>query len=130
MERYTELMVDKGFNISNECAAKRIYDVVLPGKRRSSQMLLWEVTKINKIAKTRILVEQVIRGLKVFRFIANEVSINMFSYIDDILQICPAISICKAPFMGRNLDWNKTKMVTDIYIYIYIYTYIYVYIDR
>ena len=29
MEPYTELMVDKGFNTSNECAAKRI-DVVVP----------------------------------------------------------------------------------------------------
>ena len=48
--------------------------------------------KQNKIAKTRILIEQVIRRLKVFRFIANEVPINMLSYIDDILQICAAIS--------------------------------------
>ena len=45
MEPYTELMVDKGFNISNECAAKRIYVVVPPGKRGSSQMLPSEVTK-------------------------------------------------------------------------------------
>ena len=29
MEPYTELMVDKGFNTSNECAARRI-DVVVP----------------------------------------------------------------------------------------------------
>ena len=39
MESYTELMVDKGFNISKECAAKRIYVVVPPGKQGSSQML-------------------------------------------------------------------------------------------
>ena len=39
MEPYTELMVDKGFNISKECAAKRIYVVVPPGKQGSSQML-------------------------------------------------------------------------------------------
>ena len=39
MEPYTELMVDKGFNIRNECTAKRIYVAVLPGKRGSSQML-------------------------------------------------------------------------------------------
>ena len=45
MEPYTELMNDKGFNISNECAAKRIYVVVPPGKRGSSQMLPSEVTK-------------------------------------------------------------------------------------
>ena len=33
MEPYTELMVDKGFNIGNKCAAKRIYVLVRPGKR-------------------------------------------------------------------------------------------------
>ena len=37
MEPYTELiMVDKGVNISNESAAKRIYVVVRPGKREAS----------------------------------------------------------------------------------------------
>ena len=73
MEAYTELMMDKGFIISNDCAAKRIYVVVQPGKRGSSQMLPSEVTKTNKITKTRILVEQVIRRPKVFRLIANKV---------------------------------------------------------
>ena len=32
MEAYTELMVDKEINISNECAARRIYVVVSTGK--------------------------------------------------------------------------------------------------
>ena len=86
--------------ISNECVAKRIYVVVPPGKRGSSQMLPSEVTKTNKIAKTRTLVEQVIRRLKVFRFIANEVPINMLSYIDDILQICAAISNMQSSIYG------------------------------
>ena len=31
VEPYTELMVDKRFNIGNECVAKRIYVVVPPG---------------------------------------------------------------------------------------------------
>ena len=51
--------------------------MVPPGKRGSSQMLPSDVTKTNEIAKTLIPVEQVIHGLKVFRFIANEVLINM-----------------------------------------------------
>ena len=29
----------------------------------------------------------------------------------------PQFQICKALFMGRNLDWNKTKMVMDTYMY-------------
>ena len=36
METYTELIVDKGFNISNECAAKKNYVVVPPRKRGSN----------------------------------------------------------------------------------------------
>ena len=83
----------------------RVYVVVPPGKRESSQMLPSEATKTNKIAKTWILVEQVIGRLKVFRFVANEVPINMLSYIDEILQIYAAISNM------QNLDWNKTKML-------------------
>ena len=55
-------------------------------------MLPSVVTKTNKIAKTQILVEQVIRRLKVFRFRSSEVPINMLSSIDGILQIYAAIS--------------------------------------
>ena len=71
METYTELIVNKVFNISNEWASKKTYVVVLLEKWGWSQMLPSEITKTNKIAKTRILVEQVIRPLKYFRFIAN-----------------------------------------------------------
>ena len=82
-----------------------IYRVNSPGKQESSQMLPSEKTKTNKIAKTWTLVEHVIQNLKIFRFIANEVPINMHSYRDDILQICAAISNMQiASFMGRKLD--------------------------
>ena len=63
-------------------------------------MLPSEITKTNKIAKTRILVEQVIRRLKDFRFIANEVSINMLNYIDDILQLCATNSSMQSSIYG------------------------------
>ena len=88
-----------------------IYRVNSPGKQESSQMLPSEKTKTNKIAKTWTLVEHAIQHLKIFRFIANEVPINMKSYRDDILQICAAISNMQiASFMGRKMDWNKTTM--------------------
>ena len=63
-------------------------------------MLPTEVTKRSKIAETGILVKQVIRRLKVCRFIANGVLINMLSYIDDILQICAAISNMQSSIYG------------------------------
>ena len=63
-------------------------------------MLPSEITKTNKIAKTRILVEQVIRPLKDFRFIANEVSINVLNYIDDKLQLCATNSNMQSSIYG------------------------------
>ena len=45
MEPYTEIMVDKGFNITEECNARRIHVSVPPGKRGSSQMMPSDVKK-------------------------------------------------------------------------------------
>ena len=90
MEPYTELIVDKDLTL---CCDP-------PGKGGSSQTLPLEFTKTNEIAKTPILVGQVIWRLKVFMFIANEVSINMLSYIDGILQICAAIPNMQSSIYG------------------------------
>ena len=80
-----------------------IYRVNSPGKQ--DQVRCCPQKRQNKIAKTWTLVEHAIQHLKIFRFIANEVPINMHSYRDDILQICAAISNMQiASFMGRKLD--------------------------
>ena len=68
-------------------------------------MLASEVTKTNYIAKTRILVEQVIRRLKGFRFTANEVPINVLSYIDDIFA-----NMCS------NFKYRKLHLWVEIWI--------------
>ena len=58
------IMCDKGFDITDECDACHITLYVPPGKRGISQMGNAEVAKTNRIAKQRILVEQVIHRLK------------------------------------------------------------------
>ena len=64
-------------------------------------MLPSVVTKTNKIAKTQILVEQVIRRLKVFRFFSNEVPIYIYIY---------------------GLDWIRSMtLVTDTVLHVYEY---------
>ena len=64
-------------------------------------MLPSVVTKTNKIAKTQILVEQVIRRLKVFRFFSNEVPIYIYIY---------------------GLDWIRIMtLVTDTVLHVYEY---------
>ena len=94
---YTLLMCDKGFHIEQECRARRITPYVPPGKRGMSQMGSVEVEKTSRIAKLRILVEQVICRLKSFRILAGELPITVIPQIDDILIVCAALTNMKEP---------------------------------
>lgn len=90
-------MADKGFNIADECAENFIDLVIPPGKRGQSQMLTKSVQKASSIAKMRILVEQVIREIKTFRILAQEVPISLIPQINDILIVCSALTNFKKP---------------------------------
>ena len=94
---YSVVMCDKGFNINEECAARRISLYVPPGKRGMSQMGNAEVSRTNRIAKLRILVEQVIRRMKCFRILSTELPLSLIPSVDDILIICAALSNMKEP---------------------------------
>ena len=78
---YSVVMCDKGFNITEECASRRIDRYVPPGKRGISQMGNAEVSKTNRIARLRILVEQVIRRMKCFRILSSSTALifNIFN---------------------------------------------------
>ena len=88
---HCSIMADKGFNLSDECTARNIHFIIPPGKRGSSQMSPSSISKTSSIAQVRILVEQVIRRIKTFKLLANEMSISMLSNIDDILVVCAAL---------------------------------------
>ena len=94
---YTVLMCDKGFHIEKECRARRITPYIRPGKSGMSQMGSVEVEKTSRIAKLRILVEQVICKLKSFRILAGELPITVIPQIDDILIVCAAFTNMKEP---------------------------------
>ena len=96
---YSSIMADKGFNLFAECAARRINFIVPSGKRGTSQMTPTEVKKTSSIAKLRILVEQVIRRMKTFRIIAQEVPITLLDHLSDIIMICAGLSNLKDPIM-------------------------------
>ena len=76
---YAVVMCDKGFQIEQECDARSITHYIPPGKRGMSQMGNVEVAKTKRIAKLRILVEQVIRKLKTFRILSTELPVNSHS---------------------------------------------------
>ena len=96
---FCSVMADKGFNIEQECAEKSIHLVIPPGKRGTSQMTQAQLKTKSKIAKVRILVEQVIRRVKTFQILSNEVQISLLPHLNDIVIVCCAISNLKKPIM-------------------------------
>ena len=90
-------MTDKGFNLVDECAGRNITFIVPPGKRGASQMTPAEVSKTSAIAKVRILVEQIIRRIKTFKILANELPMSMLENVNDIMLICAALCNFKEP---------------------------------
>ena len=90
-------MVDKGFNIKEECAANFTDVHVPPGNRGQSQMLPKDIKKTNDITKLHILVEQVTRRIKTFNLIVKELPISLVINSDDIIVICAALTSLQSP---------------------------------
>ena len=90
-------MIDKGFKISDECAARSISVIVPPGKLGHAQMLPEQIVRTKEIARLRILVEQVIRRMKCFRILSQEMPVNLLGHVDDIVVICAALTNLKNP---------------------------------
>ena len=55
-------------------------------------MLPDAVKKTNGTAKMRILEEEVIRQLKIFKILGNEVPISVIPQLVDIAIVCPALA--------------------------------------
>ena len=96
---YCYIMADKGFRIDQECTSNRINLIIPPGRRGQTQMLSGQVMNTKRIAQVRILVEQVIRRVKCYRILSQELSLDLVSHVDDILTICSAIANLKPPIM-------------------------------
>ena len=90
-------MADKGLNIVDDCAAHYIHFIAPPGRRGATQMIPANVKKISSTAKVRVLVEQVIRRLIIFRILATEVPISIIGQVYDMLNICGALCTFKEP---------------------------------
>ena len=97
VEPYTVIMVDKGFNIKEECTARFIDVHVPPGNRGHSQMLAKDIKKTNDIGKFRVSVEQVMRRFKTFNLIAKELLISLVNDLHDIIVICAALNNLQSP---------------------------------
>ena len=89
--QYSYIMADKGFNIQQECAAICIGLYVPPGKHGTHQMLLSELVKNKRVANLRILIKQVIRQIRTFEILAQELPVSLLGCVDDIITICAGV---------------------------------------
>ena len=94
---FCSIMADKRFSLFDECAGRNITFIIPPGKHGASQMTLAEDSKTSAIAKVRILVEQILRRIKTFKILANELSMSMLENVDDIMLTCAALCNFKEP---------------------------------
>ncbi|XP_030832622.1 uncharacterized protein LOC105445044 [Strongylocentrotus purpuratus] len=97
LDPYDMLQADKGFIIHDECAARFVTLQVPPGKRGETQMSSAAVNKTKKVANLRILVEQVIRRLKIFNILKNEVPVSLIPSLDKIVRVCAALCNLRKP---------------------------------
>ena len=84
-------MPHKDFNIENGYLSYNLSLYIPPGKKETHQMVPSDLIKTKKKFKIRILVEQVIRQVKTFKILANELPISLIRHIDDILVMCCAL---------------------------------------
>jgi len=60
-------------------------------------MLPAEITKTKRVANVRILIEQVIRQVRCFKILTQEVPITLIHNMDDITTICAALVNFRTP---------------------------------
>ena len=98
LEPQDKIMADKGFSsLGKEFAECRAYLIVPPGKRGADQLPKQGVQKTKDVANRRIHVEQVIRRMKVFHVIKNEMPISLVPNADYIIRICAFLSNLRGP---------------------------------
>lgn len=97
------IMVDKGFLIEEECAAKGI-QLVRPTFFQShlKQFEAAEVISNTKVAVARVHVERVIGRMKIFDVMTDKVEYNLLPQIDDIVYIIAAIVNICSPILDAN----------------------------
>ena len=96
-DQFDMIQADKGFNIQTECDARLLTLHVPPGKRGQVQMTKTAVEKTKRVANLRILVEQVIRRLKTFKLLGEQLPISLLPCAHKIVKVCAALCNMKQP---------------------------------
>jgi len=58
-----------------------------------------DIKQTKMVAQLRILIEQVIRNIKGFKILCNEIPITLLPIMDDVVTICGALVNLKNPIL-------------------------------
>ena len=94
-------MADRGFKIHDILAFYQCFLTIPPSKHQNIQMSKNDVNATSKIANVRIYVEQVIKRMKDFRILKNEIPINILPLTDNILIIYRALTNFLEPLCSK-----------------------------
>lgn len=96
------VMVDKGFLIDQLCLEHHVEMVRPPFLRKKKQLSKHDAEKNRSIAAARVHVERAIQRMKQYKILAGNLGIELFPYIDDILQVIAGIVNLSKPIFTND----------------------------
>ena len=90
-------MADRGFKIKTDLALTQCTLAIPPSAASGCQMVSRNVKETSTVANVRIYVEQVIKNLKDYRILKNEMQLKYLPIVDDVIRICCALNNLKKP---------------------------------
>ncbi|XP_043214851.1 uncharacterized protein LOC122378167 [Amphibalanus amphitrite] len=101
LEPYIDaVMVDKGFQIEEDCLSSAIELIRPPFLRAKKQLSSAEAKKTAEIARARVHVERAIQRLKLFAVMKNKLKWSMLNYVDELIIIVCGITNLQAPILA------------------------------
>lgn len=85
------VMVDKGFLIEQLCLEYHIEMVRPPFLRKNKQLTKHDAERNKSIAAARVHVERAIQRMKQYKILTSNLGIELFPYIDGIMQVVAGI---------------------------------------
>ena len=96
-----KVMADRGFQIQDLVTLRQADVIVPPGRRGAPQMPQRDVVNTKTVANRRIRVEQVIRRIKCFNILKQEIPITLLHILDDIVIVCSALCNLLSPISRK-----------------------------
>ncbi|XP_070392782.1 uncharacterized protein [Dermacentor albipictus] len=100
------VMVDKGFLIDKLCLEHHIKMVRPPFLKTKKQLSKDDAERNQSIAAARVHVERAIQRMKAFKILGGNVGIELFPFIDDIVQIIAGIVNLSKPIFSDDKFLN------------------------